>query len=154
MLRQTLVARSASLSSASLSAPISPSARLTFFDRRRNARSLASRLESAAPPYSTLLSLSLSPLHSLSYSFSLTLFNSIPRMSRDLRPASSRFTARSFYLFFSPSRVLRPYVPRGETIRYRGVASAMVAVTATVAGCASKEKMPLIEVLRLYREKE
>ena len=81
-------------------------------------------------------------------------------MSRDLRPASSRFTARSFYLrffsfFLSPSRVLRPYVPRGETIRYRGVASAMVAVTAaTVAGCASKEKMPPIEVLRsLPRER-
>lgn len=129
MLRQTLVARSASLSSASLSAPISPSARLTFFDRRRNARSLASRLESAAPPYSTLLSLSLFPLRSLSYSLSLSLapFNSIPRMSRDLRPASSRFTARSFYLLFFLSFFLRlafsvhtyPVARRFDTVAWR-----------------------------------
>lgn len=124
MLRQTLVARSASLSSASLSAPISPSARLTFFDRRRNARSLASRLESAAPPYSTLLSLSLFPLHSLFHSFSLTPFNSIPRMSRYLRPASSRFAARSFYLFFFLSVSRSPSIRtpwRDDSIPWRGV---------------------------------
>lgn len=130
MLRQTLVARSASLSSASLSAPISPSARLTFFDRRRNARSLASRLESAAPPYSTLLSLSLFPLRSLSYSLSLSLSLPLTRFPACLAifvPLLAvsplvLFIFFFFFLSFSVSRSPSIRTPwRDDSIPWRGV---------------------------------